>query len=104
MVRSGKYKLWLYGLPDDMHTVMFDLESDPDEMYCLADEVSLREVRDKLKAKVLDSWDPGEVVKMAHDLRDNTAALERWGRAVLPDHEDTLPVPPPDIENDIKLF
>ena len=56
MIRSGQWKL-CYGYGDPEEFELYDLASDPDEFYNLADEACHRVVRDSLLKMITDRWD-----------------------------------------------
>lgn len=58
MVRQGRFKLvYTHGAPD----LLFDLEADPDELENLAGDPAHSETLARLKATLLDGWDPDDI-------------------------------------------
>ncbi|MGB7240531.1 MAG: sulfatase-like hydrolase/transferase, partial [Sulfitobacter sp.] len=69
MVRQGRYKLiYTHGHPD----LLYDLETDPNELQDLASDPSFAETLSRLKAILLKDWDPEEVAQ-----RVRTSQAER---------------------------
>ena len=102
MIRSGKWKLWTYhGEPPP---ALFDLKNDPHELNDLGASPEHAEVRERLLGRVGEVWDGERAAREGQEQLDNHAALAAWGKAVRPEHEDTLPVPPPEIEADVELL
>ncbi|MCH8816902.1 MAG: sulfatase-like hydrolase/transferase [Chloroflexi bacterium] len=71
MIRSGKYKLsYNHGSPPEFE--LYDLEADPGEFDNRADDPALRDVRDRLLARILDKW--GDADAMDAEIRASQKA------------------------------
>ena len=58
MVRQGRYKLmYTHGHPD----LLFDLETDPNELHNLAEDSTHAATLKRLKFILMDGWDPEEI-------------------------------------------
>jgi choline-sulfatase len=99
MVRRGPWKLYKYH--DSTPPVMYNLEQDPEEMIDLGTDPRHEGLRNELLKRLYDGWDPDEVLLGAAVLERDLRLVTRWGQAVQPRHEDTLPVP--DVE-DIEIL
>lgn len=62
MLRAGRFKyMWHDGLPP----LLFDLVDDPDELADLAGNPGYADVEQRLRQRLAQTWDPGEVTKRA---------------------------------------
>jgi choline-sulfatase len=104
MIRSGKWKLWVYADSAGLPPAMFDLDADPGELNDLGDDPAYADIRAELLKKVYDGWDPEQVGRDAHELDQGHKAISASGKTVLPVHEDSFPAPPPELEDDIELL
>ena len=104
MVRSGRWKLWLYADDERLPPALFDLEADPDELNDLGEDPQYADVREGLLVRLRQGWDPDVVSAAALDLNESHEVIAAWGKAIQPVHEDTLPVPPPSLEADVELL
>jgi choline-sulfatase len=104
MIRSGPWKLWAFGDEDNLPRALYNLEEDPGEMHDRIDDPSYTEIKEELLRKVHEGWDPARAARESEAQEADRAVIDAWGRAVLPDHEDTLPVPPPEIEAGVEIF
>ena len=95
MVRRGPWKLCKYH--DLTPPVLYNLEEDPEELNDLGSDPGYEEVRAELLVRLFEEWDPGFVLKESAALDRDMQLITRWGAAVQPPHEDTLPVP--DVED-----
>ncbi|MCZ7644126.1 MAG: sulfatase-like hydrolase/transferase [Planctomycetota bacterium] len=102
MIRQGRWKLWTY--QGDAQPALFDLESDPAELKDLGGAPEYAEIRAKLLKRIGEVWDGEAVARENARAQAEVRVIEAWGRAVAPPHEDTLPVPPPEMEKDIVLL
>ena len=81
MVRRGKWKLnYYHGQPFQL----FDLQADPRELNDLAGDPAHRETVDKLKAEVLDGWDPAAISAQMAALRADQPIHTAWTKHVQP--------------------
>lgn len=81
MVREGDWKLTYYhGQP----VQLFNLAEDPDEMHDRAGDPKCEEVRERLRTKVLDGWDPEWVKREIEDRQRELPILRDWARTVQP--------------------
>jgi len=84
MIRSGKWKLNYY---HGYEPQLFDIEADPQETNDLADDLTYRDIRDGLTAKILTDWDPETIIADMAAKRESKELLKSWSRSVLPrDH------------------
>jgi choline-sulfatase len=104
MIRSGKWKLWVFEGPEKTPPALFDMEEDPDEVSDLAGDRAFAGVRDDLLARVYADWDPGVAARETEELNRDLRTLSAWGKAVRPPCPDALPAPPPDAESDVVLL
>ena len=81
MIRSDDWKLnYQHGQPCEL----FNLEADPRELNNLAADPTYSETAEKLKAKVLNGWDPEWISERMAQLRADRQILALWGRHVRP--------------------
>ena len=100
MVRRGPWKLSLY---PGLGIQLFNLGDDPDEEQDRADDPSCASVRDVLLARVLEGWDPEQIVETVRRREIGNPLLRAWTKAVRPSDSDRWTVPPgsnvfPEIE------
>jgi choline-sulfatase len=91
MIRQGRWKLYKYA--DDTPPVLFDLETDPQELQDRAGDPALTDLRKKLMDDLFKDWNPDFVNRDCERQAADMKLLTAWGVAVDPAHEDTLPVP-----------
>lgn len=91
MIRRGRWKLYKYA--DDTPPVLFDLESDPEELHDRAGETELADLRQQLLRVLYQGWDPDFVRRDCAAQAGDMRLLTAWGSTVQPLHADTLPVP-----------
>ena len=91
MIRRGRWKLYKYA--DDTPPVLFDLETDPQELHDLAADQRLAPLRQQLLRNLFHEWDPDAVRRDCDRQLADLQLLSAWGAAVEPPHEDTLAVP-----------
>ncbi|MCZ7647529.1 MAG: sulfatase-like hydrolase/transferase [Planctomycetota bacterium] len=96
MVRRGKWKLWKYD--DGTPASLFDLEADPGEIRDVAARPEHAGIRDELLRRLMARWDPARAAREHAEQNRNIEVLKAWGEAVKPEHPDTLPAPPPEVE------
>jgi hypothetical protein len=104
MIRSGIWKLWKHDDADNLPPVLFDLEADPHELNDLGCHQDYAAVREELLAKIYQQWNPAQAVEMTRIQNADYDRLCEWGQVVQPRHPDTLPAPPPEIEDDVELL
>ncbi len=81
MIRSDDWKLnYYHGQPCQL----FNLETDPHELNNLATDPTYSKTVEKLKAKVLNGWDPEWISERMAQLRADRQILALWGRHVRP--------------------
>ena len=81
MIRRDNWKLNYYHCQPCQ---LFDLEVDPRELNDLAADPAHQETVEKLKAEVLNGWDPEWICERMAELRSNRQILVSWGRRVRP--------------------
>lgn len=106
MIRSGKWKLWAdQEVPGQVPNVaLFDLENDPQELQDLSRHPRCAEIRRQLLEKVLHGWHPDAVRRAADQKRQDYTRIREWAQAVKPVLPETLPPPPPEIEDDVEIL
>jgi len=104
MIRSGPWKLWHYADAEDLPPALFNLDDDPGEVRDLGTEPAYADIRTRLLERLHDGWDPARASALSAEQDRDERALAAWGKAVKPPHEDTLLVPPPDVEADVELL
>ncbi|MCZ6633815.1 MAG: sulfatase-like hydrolase/transferase [bacterium] len=104
MVRSGKWKLWVYGDDEELAPSLFDLEADPDEVNDLAGDPAHQDVVQDLLRKIYDGWDPKAVCEASLAATADHHMRSRWAQAVKPQGPDEVLAPPPEeLEDDVVL-
>ena len=104
MIRSGKWKLWVYDDPEKLPPALFNLEDDPGELHDLAEEPRYSNVRDELLAKVYVGWQPRRIEQAAAQSARDFQHLNQWGQRIQPRNPDALEVPPPSYEKNVELL
>lgn len=91
MVRHGDYKLiYTHGFPD----ILYNLRTDPLEMANLASDPAHREALEKLRAKLLENWDPVSIHEKILEsqrerrlVQDSTGGEPNWAFKLRPDDD-----------------
>jgi len=105
MIRSGGWKLWvIHESPDTRQVILFDLLNDPAERRDLSADPEFAGIREKLLARLYQDWDPEKARSESLKQRDWMKTISLWGKAVQPHCEDTMAVPPPEVEDDVQLL
>jgi choline-sulfatase len=81
MIRDEAHKLVLF---DDAPPLLFDLAADPLETRNLADEPKYAPVLERLRARVLQDWDPERVRDLRARRRADKDILAAWAAHVRP--------------------
>lgn len=81
MIRRGPWKLNYY---DGQPTQLFNLDEDPHERADRADDFDRAQVHDKLRAAVLDGWDPGAVRAEIDAMTQDVHILQEWAARTQP--------------------
>jgi choline-sulfatase len=102
MIRSGRWKLWEFGTAD-LPPALFDLETDPRERTDLGEDPEYADVRDRLREKLYENWDPATVRTECGRQEEWFESLSEWGSAVEPDHLEAVEMRPRD-HDDFELF
>jgi choline-sulfatase len=90
-IRQGRHKLnWYLGYPPQL----FDLETDPQELYDLADDPAHAGLRDRLEARVLEGWDPEAIDREMTAREADKTLLAAWVRATRPENNHVWPIRP----------
>jgi hypothetical protein len=104
MIRSGPWKLWVYGDDENLPPALFNLEDDPDEKNDLTCDPQYDDIRNKLLEKVYDGWNPEEVIEKSKLQWDYFDLLTKWGKAVDPDAPYAMVYPSDEYESDVELL
>jgi arylsulfatase A-like enzyme len=104
MIRSGPWKLWVHHDSEELPPVLFNLAEDPGETADLGADPEHAEIRERLLSRVYADWDPEGAGRQARRLTEDHRVLGKYGEAVRPASEDSLPVPEADVEADIELL
>lgn len=104
MIRSGKWKYWEWGDPENLPPALFDLETDPDETHDLGQDPAYEQVRAELSVKLHQDWEPEQALRESQDAGACHQAIASWGQAIQPACEDTLAAPDPPVEQDVELL
>ena len=106
MIRSGPWKLWVDQPQEgaEVDVALFNLENDPREIHDLSTDPGHSEIREELLGKVMGHWDPDAVRREVTDLRAGYEYVREWARALRPTLPETLPPPPPEIEDDVEIL
>ncbi|MFT5172143.1 MAG: choline-sulfatase [Gammaproteobacteria bacterium] len=92
MLRRGRYKyMYTHGFPG----MLYDLDSDPDELHNLVDEPAFAEVAKQMLDGVLDGWDPVEVNEQCLEsqrrrrfVHGATGGVPYWAYEARPEDKD----------------
>ena len=104
MIRSGKWKLWVYTDKENLPPALFNLEDDPGELHDLGQDPAYGDVREKLLARLFADWDPEWVASQALDGYLSYKTLEEWGKVVGKPFPLSVAYPPPETEDDVELL
>jgi choline-sulfatase len=104
MVRSGDWKLWVYGDSEHLPPALFNLADDPGEIHDLGTSPAHGQVRERLLLQARDGWDPDAARAVSVEGAADQAVIAAWGRAVGPACSDTVAAPPPELEAEVELF
>lgn len=81
MIRSGPWKyIHYHGYPPQL----FNLETDPDEMSNLAGKPAFAAIEERLRARVLEEWDPAAIDAYIQSRAPAKAILRGWAQTVKP--------------------
>ncbi len=91
MVRWGPWKLNYY---HGYRPQLFDLATDPQETFDLAEDSAHAEIRERLLGLLCADWDPNAIVRILARKRAERTILGQWWRTVEPpdEHRWTLKV------------
>ena len=106
MIRSGPWKLWADQAQEGtaVDVALFNLEDDPGEINDLSEESEHSAIRNELLGKVRADWDPDAVRDEVADLKWGYEYVREWARTLRPTLPETLPPPPPEIEDDVQIL
>ncbi|MFH1760243.1 MAG: sulfatase-like hydrolase/transferase [bacterium] len=102
MIRSGKWKLWVFGGQEKLPPAMFNLEEDPQEMNDLGQNPDFSEIRNKLLDKVYSEWNPDNIsVKEQKATADSEMVYKT---ANLWENEEFQNMPPDNTDDELEMF
>jgi len=104
MIRSGRWKLWIFADEEGLPPSLFNLEEDPDERCDLGSDAGYRGVRRQLLDRLMDGWDPAAAGREAALGVERYGILSRWAGEIRPELPDTMPYPPPVLEEDVEIL
>lgn len=104
MIRSGKWKLWVYDDREGLPPALFDLENDPDELNNLGHDPAHAKIREELIAKVYSEWEPERVVKQSKQSSNDFGRIANWTRKTNPPGPYLVEMPSADYESDVELI
>ncbi len=104
MIRSGKWKLWIYTDKENLPPALFNLAEDPGELHDLGQDPAHADIRDELLAKLFADWDPQWVADQAWEGMLSYRTLQEWGKAVGKPFPLSVAYPPPELEDDVELL
>lgn len=91
MIREGRYKLHYFHGSDPL---LFDMESDPDELINLADDGAFTDIRNRLEARLMKNYNPDELDCRVRDsqrrrflIADATKRRAMWDYVARPGDE-----------------
>lgn len=91
MIRQGRWKYIAYAGFEGAD-VLFDIESDPDELYNLVEERS--DIAEKFRSYLQDRWKPDAIADAYNMKAEHYALLAKWGRTVDVPEPERWTVPP----------
>lgn len=103
MIRSGDWKLWEFADAENLPSALFNLADDPNELTDLGQNAAFASIREHLREKLHANWNPAFAEQKTWEGNAGTKTLADWGRVVLPQSEDALAAPPPELEDDVEL-
>ncbi len=103
MIRMDVWKLWIHHDDESLPPALFNLKEDPGELNDLGEDPGHAGIRDALAEELFLRWDPAAAQEGALRKSEAYELLVRWGEKINPESEDALPVPPPEIEDDVEL-
>ncbi|MBN1624766.1 MAG: sulfatase-like hydrolase/transferase, partial [Clostridia bacterium] len=104
MIRSGPWKLWVYGDDENLPPALFNLDDDPNEKNDLAFDPQYDDIRTMLLEKVYAGWDPKEVITKSKLQWNYFDLLAKWGKSVEPDAPYAMVYPSDEYESDVELL
>lgn len=104
MIRRGPWKLWAYEDAAHLPPALFNVDEDPNELRDLASDPAYASTVEELVDELYRDWQPEWVLRECRRNSDAVDLIAKWGRAVRPECEDALEVPPPELEKDIRFF
>jgi arylsulfatase A-like enzyme len=104
MIRSGPWKLWVYGDYPEMPPALYNLEDDPDEQNDLGEDPDYEDIRSNLIRRLFEGWDPGNVLEKSKKNVEYFEIWRKWGQATDPDSPDALVYPSDEYESDVELI
>lgn len=81
MIRDGRWKLVVV---DGHRPMLFDLETDPDELNDLAEDPAHEYVRDELETRTRADWDPDAIARRIKERQLEQSILSTWAAKTCP--------------------
>lgn len=91
MIRSGRWKLIHY---HGMRPLLFDLESDPQELRDLGESPAHAATRDRLQARVLAGWSATEIDAAMAERAKHNELIRKWSQKTRPPAPQQWYAPP----------
>lgn len=104
MIRSGPWKLWIYGDSAELPPALFNLDEDPGEIDDLGCKPEYEWIKKRLLEKIQKNWKPVEISAISKRQCEYFDLLASWGRATNPDAPDALVYPPAEFEDNVELL
>lgn len=104
MIRSGPWKMWVYGDYPEMPPALYNLEDDPNELNDLGENPDYADIRSYLVKRIFEGWDTSAVLEKSKKNVEYFDIWRKWGQATDPDSPDALTYPSDEYESDVQLL